>query len=150
MTLRIFTATILGVVEGLTEFIPVSSTGHLLLLGISSALATRNSARAFTVLIQFGAILALLSIYSRAAVAAVPRHFQRCAGAALRYRRADRVSAGGGHRRARLQLHQDALFNPWIVCVTLIIGGLMLFGSTGSISSRATTMPRDSRCRCIW
>jgi undecaprenyl-diphosphatase len=53
---------ILGVVEGVTEFIPVSSTAHLLLgarlLGFNSAGA------AFEVLIQLGAILALVSVYA--------------------------------------------------------------------------------------
>jgi undecaprenyl-diphosphatase len=58
----IIDALILGVVEGVTEFIPVSSTAHLLLgarlLGFNSAGA------AFEVLIQLGAILALVSVYA--------------------------------------------------------------------------------------
>lgn len=53
---------LLGVLEGLTEFIPVSSTGHLLLAG--HFLGFRSTARAFEVLIQLGAILAILSVYS--------------------------------------------------------------------------------------
>ncbi len=59
----IFDAVVLGVLEGVTEFIPVSSTAHLLLaarlLGFESA-----GKEAFTVLIQLGAILALLSVYA--------------------------------------------------------------------------------------
>jgi undecaprenyl-diphosphatase len=58
-----FSALILGLLEGLTEFIPVSSTAHLLLaqhfLGFST---TGNT---FPVLIQLGAILAILSVYFR-------------------------------------------------------------------------------------
>ena len=57
----IFTSIILGIVEGLSEFLPVSSTGHLLvaerLLGLS------DSWEAFTVVIQLGAILAVVVIY---------------------------------------------------------------------------------------
>ena len=55
-------AMILGVVEGVTEFIPVSSTGHLLLTG--RLLGFTNAGNAFEVLIQLGAILALLSLYA--------------------------------------------------------------------------------------
>lgn len=55
-------ALILGVVEGATEFLPVSSTAHILLLG--QLLGFENPGKAFEVLIQFGAILALLSVYA--------------------------------------------------------------------------------------
>ncbi len=58
----IIDALILGVVEGATEFLPVSSTAHILLLG--QLLGFENPGRAFEVLIQFGAILALLSVYA--------------------------------------------------------------------------------------
>lgn len=61
--MNIFEAFILGLVEGLTEYLPVSSTGHLLvtqrLLGIDSS----NSADAFAICIQAGAILAVLGLY---------------------------------------------------------------------------------------
>ena len=52
----LITAAILGVVEGLTEFLPVSSTGHLL---VSENLLhlTKEKWEAFTVVIQFGAVL---------------------------------------------------------------------------------------------
>lgn len=55
-------ALILGLLEGLTEFIPVSSTGHLLLAG--HFLGFESPGRAFEVLIQLGAILAILTVYS--------------------------------------------------------------------------------------
>lgn len=54
-------AAFLGFVEGLTEFIPVSSTGHLLLL--SHFLGFETTGRAFEVLIQLGAVMALLVLY---------------------------------------------------------------------------------------
>lgn len=54
-------AAFLGFVEGLTEFIPVSSTGHLLLL--SHFLGFESTGRAFEVLIQLGAVAALLTLY---------------------------------------------------------------------------------------
>lgn len=55
-------AGILGLIEGLTEFIPVSSTGHLLLAG--HFLGFDSPGRAFEVLIQLGAILAILGVYA--------------------------------------------------------------------------------------
>ena len=55
-------AGLLGVLEGLTEFIPVSSTGHLLLAG--HFLGFESAGRTFEVVIQLGAILALLSVYA--------------------------------------------------------------------------------------
>ena len=58
----IIDAIVLGVLEGVTEFIPVSSTAHLLLA--ESVLGFKSAGSAFTVLIQLGAILALLSVYA--------------------------------------------------------------------------------------
>ncbi len=55
-------AALLGVIEGLTEFIPVSSTGHILLAG--HFLGFESTGKVFEVLIQLGAILAILTVYS--------------------------------------------------------------------------------------
>lgn len=55
-------AAFLGLLEGLTEFIPVSSTGHLLLAG--HFLGFDSPGRSFEVLIQLGAVLAILGVYS--------------------------------------------------------------------------------------
>lgn len=56
------TAALLGLLEGLTEFLPVSSTGHLLLAG--HFLGFESKGKTFEVVIQLGAILALASIYA--------------------------------------------------------------------------------------
>ena len=56
-------AALLGLVEGLTEFIPVSSTGHQLLVGHFIGFHSPNNT--FEVLIQLGAILAILAVYFR-------------------------------------------------------------------------------------
>lgn len=55
-------AAFLGLLEGLTEFIPVSSTGHLLLAG--HFLDFESAGNAFEVVIQLGAVLAILTIYA--------------------------------------------------------------------------------------
>ena len=54
-------AAALGLIEGLTEFIPVSSTGHLLLIG--NFLGFNSAGRSFEVVIQLGAVLAILTVY---------------------------------------------------------------------------------------
>ena len=55
-------AALLGLIEGLTEFIPVSSTGHLLLAG--HFLGFQSAGRTFEVVIQLGAVLAILTVYA--------------------------------------------------------------------------------------
>ncbi|MBT8762343.1 undecaprenyl-diphosphate phosphatase [Desulfohalobiaceae bacterium Ax17] len=59
---EIITAIILGVVEGLTEFLPVSSTGHLIITGHLLSF-TGEKAETFEVVIQLGAILAVVVLY---------------------------------------------------------------------------------------
>lgn len=61
MSTTIGEAILLGILEGLTEFIPVSSTGHVLLAG--HFLGFESSGKTFEVLIQLGAILAILTVY---------------------------------------------------------------------------------------
>src|SRR5271154_5816609 len=56
-------AVILGIVEGVTEFLPVSSTGHLLLAQRFFGLGEGAFWQSFAVLIQLGAILAIVLLY---------------------------------------------------------------------------------------
>lgn len=62
MDSEIFKAVILGIVEGITEFLPVSSTGHLILAGDMLGF-TGEKAKTFEVFIQLGAILAVVWMY---------------------------------------------------------------------------------------
>lgn len=59
----IIQATILGLVEGLTEYLPVSSTGHLLLAQRLMGIPSSEAADAFAISIQAGAIVAVLGLY---------------------------------------------------------------------------------------
>lgn len=54
---------ILGIIEGFTEFLPISSTGHLILAGEFLKLEPQSFQNAFNVIIQFGAILAVVKNY---------------------------------------------------------------------------------------
>ena len=57
----IIQAILLGIVEGLTEFLPISSTGHLLVA--EHAVGYRDASRTFTVVVQIGAIVAVAWYY---------------------------------------------------------------------------------------
>jgi len=62
-------AMVLGAVEGITEYLPISSTGHLVvtqrILGIGTNSATKDAADTYAIAIQFGAILAVLLLYRK-------------------------------------------------------------------------------------
>src|SRR5262245_19405076 len=119
-------AAILGIVEGLTEYIPVSSTGHLLLIEHFFGFDDEDFGKTFAVLIQFGAILALLSIYFgrlwQLAVGffsdARARYF--VIGVLIAFLPAAVIGALAHN------VIKSVLFNPWIVCFTLIAGGAVL------------------------
>lgn len=126
MLLDIIKAAFLGLLEGLTEFIPVSSTGHLLLLQHFFGFDDEDFGKTFVVLIQLGAILAILSIYFlrlwRIALAlpSDPSARRFAAGVILAF-----VPAAVIGYLARGFI-KGTLFNPWIVCASLILGGFVL------------------------
>lgn len=61
--LSIFEAIIIAIVEGLTEFLPVSSTGHMIITQNVLGVESTEFVKAFTVIIQFGAILSVVCLY---------------------------------------------------------------------------------------
>lgn len=128
--LSMFEAIVLGIVEGLTEFLPVSSTGHLLvvqsLLGIDTG-AAATAADTYSVAIQLGAILAVLVLYRR-------RVLQMASGVIGR----DPVGAAVATRVATAFLPaalagavfgdriKEALFGPLPVAAAWAVGGVAL------------------------
>lgn len=117
-------AMVLGIVEGLTEFLPVSSTGHLLLLG--HFLGFESNGKTFEVLIQLGAILAILLVYFRRLLDIAlrlptdPAARRFVIGVLVAFLPAALIGA---------LLHgfiKGVLFNPFLVCCALIAGGLVL------------------------
>jgi len=56
-------AIIVGIVEGITEYLPVSSTGHILLAQRTMGIPDNEASKAFAIVVQAGAILAVLGIY---------------------------------------------------------------------------------------
>jgi undecaprenyl-diphosphatase len=119
-------AVILGIVEGVTEFLPVSSTGHLLLAEQFFDLGEGSFWKSFAVLIQLGAILAIVAIYFvklwRIALGMFSNPDDRrfVIGVLVAFLPAAVIgAAAGGYIKAYL-------FNPWVVCFSLLVGGAIL------------------------
>ena len=119
-------AVFLGIVEGLTEFIPVSSTGHLLLVEHFFGFDDEDFGKAFAVLIQLGAILALLSIYFTRLWQLFLGIFKNnedrrfVIGVLVAFLPAMVIGA------LAYGFIKSVLFNVWIVCTMLVIGGFLL------------------------
>ena len=63
--MNIIQSFVLGIVEGITEFLPISSTGHLILATNLLKIAQSNFVKDFEIIIQLGAILAIVALYSK-------------------------------------------------------------------------------------
>ncbi len=120
------TAIVLGIVEGLTEFLPVSSTGHLLLattlLGYDL-----NDWAVFNIVIQLPAILAVVVVYRRTFVDAATGAWRR-EPAALHFVRNVLIAfIPAAVLGALLKKKIDVLLtSPTVVAVALIVGGLAI------------------------
>jgi undecaprenyl-diphosphatase len=116
---------LLGLIEGLTEFIPVSSTGHLLLVG--HFMGFESPGRTFEVLIQLGAILAILSVYSAKLLRLAAGLFTDARtrwfvlGVLVAFLPAALIGAVA-HKYIKAVLFES----PMLVCTTLIVGGVIL------------------------
>lgn len=116
---------LLGLLEGLTEFIPVSSTGHILLAG--HFLGFDSPGKTFEVLIQLGAILAILSVYFAKILRIVidmpsdekTRRF--VAGILLAFLPAAVIGASA-HGFIKSVLFES----PMLICIMLVLGGIIL------------------------
>jgi undecaprenyl-diphosphatase len=119
-------AAVLGIVEGLTEYLPVSSTGHLLLMEHLFGWGDDAFGKSFAILIQLGAILALLTIYFGRLWALAKEMFTQWAaarfviGVLLAFLPAAVIGA------LAYSIIKTYLFDVRIVCVTLIVGGFVL------------------------
>ena len=122
-------AIVLGIVEGLTEYLPISSTGHLLvaarILNLPSKGTDGDAIKSYEIAIQFGAILAVLVLYRRRLQAMVEGLFGRneegrhvLNGVAIAFVPAAIVGV------VSEKLIKDFLFGVWPVVVAWIIGGV--------------------------
>ncbi|NMJ43890.1 undecaprenyl-diphosphate phosphatase [Roseomonas sp. JC162] len=121
----LFSALLMGIVEGLTEFLPISSTGHLILLGELIGFEGPPG-KTFEISIQLGAILAVVLIYRRLIVDLVVNMWRP---GLQRFYVINLVLAFLPAAVLGATLHKTItglLFNPWVVCVALIVGGVAI------------------------
>jgi undecaprenyl-diphosphatase len=112
----IIEAIILAIIEGLTEFLPVSSTGHMIIASTFMDIASDDFTKLFTVAIQFGAILSVVVVYFK-------RFFQ---GINFYFKLAF-AFIPTGILGLLLKSHVDTLLeNIWVVAISLLIGGVIL------------------------
>jgi undecaprenyl-diphosphatase len=123
-------AAIMGIVEGLTEFLPISSTGHLILAGALLGFDDEK-AKVFDIAIQTGAILAVILVYwqkIRSTIIALPseRQAQRFALNVL-VAFIPAVVLGLALGKAI----KEHLFTPGVVATTFILGGFVILWAEG-------------------
>jgi len=111
-----FQALIIAIIEGLTEFLPVSSTGHMILASSLMKIQNRQFAETFEIVIQLGAILAVLCIY-------IKRFF---IGINIYLKLFVAFLPTGVIGLLAYKTIKLYLFNPYVVSISLIIGGFVL------------------------
>jgi len=122
----LLSALLMGIVEGLTEFLPISSTGHLILLGYVIGFQGPPG-KVFEIAIQLGAILAVVVIYWRKLLDVAlgmwrPRTPQRFYATNILLAFLPAMVLGATFHSTITTL----LFNPWVVSVALILGGVAI------------------------
>lgn len=134
-TLHLLKAFLLGIVEGLTEFLPVSSTGHLILVG-EWINFTSTESKVFEVVIQLGAIFAVMWIF-RARIAQLLQGVFARNPVEVSFMRNLLIAFLPAAVIGGLFIKQIKVlfFHPGVVAVTLVLGGLIMLwverGRTG-------------------
>lgn len=124
--LYLIKAFILGIVEGLTEFIPVSSTGHLILIGDWINFES-SQGKVFEVVIQLGSILAVMWIFRarllqliRGTLTGVPSEVAFTRNLLIAFLPAAVIGA------IFIKSIKQVFYHPAVVVVTLVLGGLIM------------------------
>ena len=129
-------AVLLGVVEGLTEFLPISSTGHLIVA--ENLIGYRDAGETFTIVIQLGAILAVVFYYWKLLIGKLSGLFR---GEALSVRFWVNIVVACIPAAVIGLLFEKKikglLFTPTVVAISLIVGGIILY----IIESRRQEVP---------
>ena len=142
-TILLIKAAIMGVVEGLTEFLPISSTGHLILAGALLGFDDEK-AKVFDIAIQTGAIFAVIIVYwqkIRDTVVALPTQ-HRAQRFSLNVLIAFLPAVVLGLLFGRVI--KEHLFTPVVVATTFILGGFVILWAEKRPQSEARIQNVDS------
>jgi undecaprenyl-diphosphatase len=114
--MNIIQVIILAIIEGLTEFLPVSSTGHMVITSSLMGISTDEFVKLFEIVIQLGAILAVVVLYFKRFVRSVDFYVKLVIGVI------PAVILG-----LLLKKHIDKLLeSPLVVAIAFVVGGIIL------------------------
>jgi len=125
----IFETIILAIIEGLTEFLPVSSTGHMILASAAMKIQETEFLKTFEIAIQLGAILAIVLMYIKRFLQGIEIYL-KLAAAFIPTAIVGFLAYG---------FIKSVLFSPIVVSVSLIVGGIILILIDRRVVSRTST-----------
>ncbi len=117
---------VIAVIEGLTEFLPVSSTGHMILASAAMKIHENEFVKTFEIFIQLGAIFAIVMLYSK----------RFLNGLTIYYKLSIAFLPTGIIGFLAYKTIKEYLFNPTVVSLSLIIGGIILIIIDKKVSNR--------------
>lgn len=125
MMIEILKALILGIVEGITEFLPISSTGHLIVT--ERLINFKDVNELFTVIIQLGAIFAVVWFYRKDLLEKTIGLFRRDTAALNFWLILIIGTIPAGIIGLLLDKNMEKLAQPYFIAVALIVGGIILW-----------------------
>ena len=128
-------AIILAIVEGLTEYLPISSTGHIIIASSVMGIAENQFTKDFTVIVQFGAILSVLVLYWRRFVQTWELYLKLLAGFVP-------VAVIGFALKSRIDVLLD---NVVVVAIALIVGGIVLIFIDGWFAKQEESLKSEGK-----
>lgn len=111
-----FQAIILAIIEGITEFLPVSSTGHMILADALMGVHDKEFTKTFEIVIQLGAIMAVAVLYIKRFFVSIDIYLKLIAA----------FIPTGVIGIFAYKTIKAYLFNPYVVSIALIVGGVIL------------------------
>lgn len=124
--MNIIDVIILGIIEGITEFLPVSSTGHMILASAAMRMEETEFLKTFEIVIQLGAILAIVLLYAPRFLSDFKIYIKLIVA----------FIPTGVIGLLAYSTIKEYLFSPVVVAISLIIGGIVLIVLDNMIEKR--------------